>query len=187
MDVHGMDCRIWGPSDGTVDSHGQSHLSYGTVGSHRILLADSFQAITLPARRPITLRSSVPNFWNQSPKFDNMTSDQLQQKNILTTDHHSIRLWVAISWQLKSSLTYVVFLAYYYSRRPCMPVVNSRFRLCTSLIPRPVIFGLETRLHVCMRTKLENGVLCNRQQPQSVVNRFYWPGWIWSYEDTECS
>ena len=31
---------IWGPSDGTVDSHGQSHLSHGTVGSHRILMAD---------------------------------------------------------------------------------------------------------------------------------------------------
>ena len=25
---------------GTVDSHGQSHLSHGTVGSHRILMAD---------------------------------------------------------------------------------------------------------------------------------------------------
>ena len=32
--------RLWEPSDGTVDSHGQSHLSHGTVGSHRILMAD---------------------------------------------------------------------------------------------------------------------------------------------------
>ena len=26
------DSGIWGPSGGTVDSHGQSHLSHGTVG-----------------------------------------------------------------------------------------------------------------------------------------------------------
>ena len=35
-----------------------------------------------------------------------------------------------------------------------------------------VVFGLGTRLHLRMRTKLENGVLHNRQQPQSVVNGF---------------
>ena len=33
-----------------------------------------------------------------------------------------------------------------------------------------VVFGLGTRLRVRMRTKLENGVLHNEQQPQSVVN-----------------
>ena len=26
------DSRLWEPSDGTVDSHGHSHLSHGTVG-----------------------------------------------------------------------------------------------------------------------------------------------------------
>ena len=36
-----------------------------------------------------------------------------------------------------------------------------------------VVFGLETRLHLRMRTTLENGVLRNGQQPQSVVNGFY--------------
>ena len=58
---------------------------------------------------------------------------------------------------------------------PTVRVVNSRFRLCTSLVPRPmiVVFGLGMRLHVRMHTKLENGVLRNRQQPQSVVNGFY--------------
>ena len=35
-----------------------------------------------------------------------------------------------------------------------------------------VVFGLGTRLHVCMHTKLENGVLSNGQQTQSVVNGF---------------
>ena len=47
-------------------------------------------------------------------------------------------------------------------------------RLCTSLASRPmtVVFGLGTRLRVRMRTKLENGVLSNGQQPQSVVNGF---------------
>ena len=35
-----MDSVICGSSGGTVDSHGQSHLSHGTVGSHRILMAD---------------------------------------------------------------------------------------------------------------------------------------------------
>ena len=46
-------------------------------------------------------------------------------------------------------------------------------RLCT-LASRPmtVVFGLGTRLRVRMRTKLENGVLSNGQQPQSVVNGF---------------
>ena len=35
-----------------------------------------------------------------------------------------------------------------------------------------VVFGLGTRLRVRMRTKLENGVLHNGQQPQSVVMAF---------------
>ena len=39
-----------------------------------------------------------------------------------------------------------------------------------SLTPRPmtVVFGLGTRLRVRMRTTLENGVLCNGQQPAIV-------------------
>ena len=53
-------------------------------------------------------------------------------------------------------------------------VLNSRFHVCTSLTPRPmtVVFGMGTRTRVRMRTKLENGVLSNGQQPQSVVNGF---------------
>ena len=35
-----------------------------------------------------------------------------------------------------------------------------------------VVFDLGTRLCVRMHTKLENGVLSNRQQTQSVVNGF---------------
>ena len=35
-----------------------------------------------------------------------------------------------------------------------------------------VVFGLGTRLHVRMHTKLEKGVLRNGQQPQRVVNGF---------------
>ena len=40
------------------------------------------------------------------------------------------------------------------------------------VVPRPmnVVFDLGTRLRVRMGTKLENGVLHNEQQPQSVVN-----------------
>ena len=64
---------------------------------------------------------------------------------------------------------YVEFinLAHYYGKRPCQPCMLSS-RLCTSLIPRPmiVVFGLGRRLHVRMHTKLENSVFCNRQQPQ---------------------
>ena len=50
-------------------------------------------------------------------------------------------------------------------------VVNSY----ASVVPRPmsVVFDLGTRLRVRMRTELENGVLHNGQQPQSVVNGFY--------------
>ena len=73
---------------------------------------------------------------------------------------------------------YVVFinLAHYYGKRPVpgVHVVNLQFRLCTSLVPRPTIvaFDLGTRLHVRMCTKLENGVLHNRQPTQSVVTGF---------------
>ena len=35
-----------------------------------------------------------------------------------------------------------------------------------------VVFGLGTRLHVCMRTTLENGVLRNEQQLGRVENSF---------------
>ena len=35
-----------------------------------------------------------------------------------------------------------------------------------------VVFGLGTRLHVRMRTPLENGVLRNRQQPGRAENSF---------------
>ena len=44
-----------------------------------------------------------------------------------------------------------------------------------SVVPRPmsVVFGLGTRLRVRMRTKLENGIVHNEQQPQCVVNGFY--------------
>ena len=49
-----------------------------------------------------------------------------------------------------------------------------RFRLCTSLASRPitVVVGLGTRLRLRMCTQLENGVLSNGQQPQSVGNGF---------------
>ena len=53
-------------------------------------------------------------------------------------------------------------------------VLNSRFHVCTSLAPRPmtVVFGLGTRLRVRMRTRLENGVLSNGQQPgQSFIDQ----------------
>ena len=55
---------------------------------------------------------------------------------------------------------------------PAARVVH--FPSALSVVPRPmkVVFGLGTRLRVRMRTKLENGVLHNEQQPQSVVNGF---------------
>ena len=52
---------------------------------------------------------------------------------------------------------------------PAVRKVNSRFCLCTSLVLRPM-FGLGTRLRVHTRTTLENVVLRNGQQPQSVVS-----------------
>ena len=36
-----------------------------------------------------------------------------------------------------------------------------------------VVFGLGMRLHVCMRTRLGNGVLRNQQQSGSAVNSFF--------------
>ena len=76
-------------------------------------------------------------------------------------------------------LTCVVFinLVRYYGKRPCQCSASGQLAisLVTSLVPRLtiVIFGLGTRILVRMRTKLQNGVLHNEQQPQSVVNGFY--------------
>ena len=76
-------------------------------------------------------------------------------------------------------LTYIVFISLAQCRREektvtAMRTARWRFRLCTSLASRPmtVVFGLGARLRVRMRTQLENGVLSNAQQPQSVVNGF---------------
>ena len=38
--------------------------------------------------------------------------------------------------------------------------------------PMTLVFGLGTRLHVCIRTRLENGVLHNRQHFSGAVNSF---------------
>ena len=40
----------------------------------------------------------------------------------------------------------------------------AQFCTCTSLISRAMVFGLGMRLHVHMRTRLENGILHNEQQ-----------------------
>ena len=69
-------------------------------------------------------------------------------------------------------LTYVVFISLAQSRegkdRASKRTARWRFRLCTSLASRSMtmVFGLGTRLRVRMRTKLENGVLSNGQQPR---------------------
>ena len=73
-------------------------------------------------------------------------------------------------------VTYVMFinLTHYFVKRPvpAVRVVNSRFRLCTSLVPRPTMWYLAwERGYIC--ACLENGVLHNGQQPQSVVNFFF--------------
>ena len=58
---------------------------------------------------------------------------------------------------------------------PCLrgvqPLLNAAGENCPlatllSFASRPltVVFGLGTRLRMCMRTKLENGILGNRQQ-----------------------
>ena len=44
--------------------------------------------------------------------------------------------------------------------------------LCLDPRPMTVVFGLGTRLHVSMRTTLENGVLRNRQQLGRAENSF---------------
>ena len=73
---------------------------------------------------------------------------------------------MAISWQLNAAryLCGVHELCPLLREEivPVVRVVNSR-GVCTSLVPRPmiVVFGLGTRLHIRMRTKLENGVLRN--------------------------
>ena len=53
-----------------------------------------------------------------------------------------------------------------------VPAMRTAISLSLASSPMTVVFGLEMRLRVRMRTKLENGVLSNGQQPQSVVNGF---------------
>ena len=56
-------------------------------------------------------------------------------------------------------------------REETVPAVGVfHFPCCSQTNERGI--GLGTRLRVCMHTKLENGVLHNEQQPQSVVNGF---------------
>ena len=67
-----------------------------------------------------------------------------------------------------------------------MLAARLRFHMCTSLAPRPmtVVFGLETRLCVRMRTILENGILRMVQQPGRAVSSFIDQGeFIAIYED----
>ena len=62
---------------------------------------------------------------------------------------------------------------------------RARFRVSISLVPRAmtVVFGLGMRLHVRMRTRLENGVLRNGQQSGSAVNSFFDQG---KFEAIKC-
>ena len=57
-----------------------------------------------------------------------------------------------------------------------MPAYSTRdFTCALVLLPEPntVVFGLGMRLHVRMRTTIENGVLRNRQQPGRAENSFF--------------
>ena len=83
-------------------------------------------------------------------------------------------LSIAMSKQL-NAVPYLWHKPWELLREETVPaVLNLRFHMCTSLAPRPmtVVFGLGMRLHVCMRTTLQNGVLCNRQQPGRGENSF---------------
>ena len=68
--------------------------------------------------------------------------------------------------------TYGISLGNYLVQEETVPA--ARFHVCTSLtsIPMTVVFGLETKLRVRMRTTFENGVLRNRQQPRKAENSF---------------
>ena len=105
-----------------------------------------------------------------------MTTDNCTQ----ATDHPNFSLFssIAISKQLNPEPylggVHSISLAHYYRKRPCCVLVNSQFHMWTSPLLRPMnmVFGLGTRPHVHMHTTLENGVLCNGQQPGSVVNNY---------------
>ena len=71
-----------------------------------------------------------------------------------------------VFWKLGNFLAYVL---YYWKASDfiCAPVsLPNQWPWC---------LGLGTRLHVCMCTRLENGVLRNRQQPDSGCEQLYWP------------
>ena len=56
-----------------------------------------------------------------------------------------------------------------------VPAYSTRDFTCALVsLPDPmtVVFGLGMRLRVCMLTTIENGVLCNRQQPSRAENSF---------------
>ena len=72
--------------------------------------------------------------------------------------------------------------------QPCHNLVQACYFCIGSVVFRPmlVVFSLGMRLRVHMHTYLQNGILRNEQQPQSVV-MLYWLGWIWSYKGAEWS
>ena len=70
---------------------------------------------------------------------------------------------------------YMVFinLTHYFGNKPGQLRAWLISLVHYSVVPMNVVFGLGTTLCVHMCTKLENGVLHNGQQPQSVVIGFY--------------
>ena len=112
---------------------------------------------------------SVPPFMKQIFRLSH-TKLTLYSDNCMTT----LKLWVGY------------FLATYLCHKPWQMLVlrkesrdratvGLQFHMCTGLAPRSmtVVFGLGTRLRVRMHTTLENGVLCNGQQPRRAVNNFF--------------
>ena len=100
-----------------------------------------------------------------------LPAQKLYPQTSIKTDHPSstkAMSSVAKSKQLNAApfLRVVNEPFHYHGKRPYKPclLVNVRFCVCTNLVPRPitVVFGLGMRPHLCMYTKLENGVLCNR-------------------------
>ena len=116
-----------------------------------------------PNERPATVRTSF------------CAGDIRQLHDILSNAKAAGRLFLIATSKHLNAAPYLWHKPWELLREETMPaILNSQFHMYTSLPPRPmtVVFGLGTRLRVCMHTTLENGVQRNRQQPGRAENSF---------------
>ena len=105
-------------------------------------------------------------------------TDQLQHRQVtIIASQITKAVSIGTLFSVAPYLCGFLNLFHYYRKRLCQCSASGQLviLLVTNFVPRLIIMiiGLGTRLLVRMRTKLQNCVLRNGQQPQNVINGFY--------------